>query len=210
MFSLYRKRPRSRPLGASVRPVSDWLPEPTSTAQAAPAAPAVPLRNLLITSLCVVLVATCLAWTFLAMRAVMGVGGSCASGQTPYQISTPCPDGTWLMAVGIPVMIIAALVGSGFASGVEAPNLLLPMWAVLFASLGWNFLEYAVRGDLDWGFLVCGVLFEAMAAPALWVIGGALVTAGRRKRQDLSWFATYAFLGACGAFLGVATYAAAS
>jgi hypothetical protein len=167
------------------------------------------VRNLVITCLCVVAVAVCITWTFLAMRAVMGVGGSCASGGA-YEIATPCPDGSWLMAVAIPVMIIAALSGSGFATTVGAPNLLLPMWGVLFGALGWNFLEYGVRDDLEWGWLVCGVVFEAMAAPALWLIAVAFVTAARKKRQDLAWFATYEFLGACGAFLGVAVYSAVS
>jgi hypothetical protein len=170
---------------------------------------AVSYRNVIGTSVCVVLLGMGLTWAFVSMRAVMGVGGSCASGQTPYQISTPCPDGSWLIAVGIPMMIIAAMAGSAFATGIDAPNLLVPMWAVLFTSLGFNFLQYGIA-DTEWGFLVPGVLFEAMALPAWWAMGSSLVTTLRTKRSGLGWWATYVGLGACGTFLGLAIYAAAS
>ena len=53
----------------------------------------------------------------------------------------------------------------------SAPNLLLPMWFLLFASLGWNFLEYGIfRGDVEVGWIVCGVVFELMALPVLFLI----------------------------------------
>ena len=93
------------------------------------------------------------------MRAVMNVGGSCADGG-PYVSAQPCPDGAVLIAIAIPVMLITAMIGSAAALSVGAPNLLVPMWGVLFGSLGWNFLEFAFKGDdIVWGWLVCGVVF---------------------------------------------------
>lgn len=177
-----------------------------------------------VTYVCVLLLGTCLTWAYLSMRAVMGVGGSCASGGA-YEISTPCPEGSWLIAVAIPVMILATLVGSGVASGIGGPSLLLPMWALLFTSLGWNFLEFAFEDDLQVGWLVCGVMFWAMAAPAWWAMVLALRGTARvrpRPRESghlwstgslagsLWWWVLYLALGAAGAFLGVAVYAAAS
>ena len=45
------------------------------------------------------------------------------------------------------------------------------MWFVLFASLGANFLDYGFWSDpWQWGFIVCGVVFELMAFPALYFL----------------------------------------
>ena len=35
----------------------------------------------------------CLTMVYESMRAVMDIGGSCASGNTPYEIARPCPKG---------------------------------------------------------------------------------------------------------------------
>ena len=76
-----------------------------------------------------------------------------------------------LIAIAIPVMLITAMVGSAAAMSINAPNLLIPMWGVLFGSLGWNFLEFAFTGgDIVWGWLVCGVVFWLMALPAVFGI----------------------------------------
>lgn len=116
-------------------------------------------------------VAMCITLVFLSMRSVMDVGGSCASGNTPFEIATPCPDGTWVMPVAIPLGVVAA---GAFA--VLAPaglgGLVMLAWTGLFLSLGWNFLEYGVDppGPQDgpvWGWVVCGVLFVAMGAGPL-------------------------------------------
>lgn len=191
--------------------VSDWLPEPPEVEpraeRAAPKPPSV--RNIVITLVCITLLGVCLAWAFLSMRAVMGVGGSCASGG-PYEIATPCPDGSWLIAIAIPVLIIASMSGSGFASTIGAPNQLFVMWAVLFGSLGWNFFEFAFEDGVSISFLVCGVLFWGMALPAWWGIGVAFVKLFRNEPRQLGWWAAYAVLLACGAFLGLAVYVLAS
>lgn len=188
--------------------MSDWIPEPPEVEPRADAAthrgPA--LRNVVVASTCLVLLGMCVAWANLSMRAVMGVGGSCASGG-PYEIATPCPDGTWLIAVAIPVMIIAALSGSGFASEFGGPNMVVGLWAVLFGSLGWNFLEYGVVDGFVLGWVLCGVVFVGMAAPALWGIATTFVRLVRTRPSDLTWWVMYGVLGSCGAFLGVAVYA---
>ncbi|MCU0307049.1 MAG: SHOCT domain-containing protein [Thermoleophilia bacterium] len=108
----------------------------------------------------------CLVILFLSMRAVMDIGGSCASGG-PYVIANECPDGiAWLTPLSIfaGLGFLALYGGSCFSDG--GPRLVLLAWPALFLSLGWNFLEYGLRppgGDgIVWGWLVCGVLFWAM------------------------------------------------
>jgi hypothetical protein len=174
---------------------------------------AVPYRRLSALVVCVVLVALTITWTFLGMRAVMDVGGACAEGG-PYEIAQPCPDGTWMLALAIPVMIIAAMGGSGIAIGLGAPNLLMPMWLLLFGSLGWNFLEYgAFSGELVWGWIVCGVVFELMALPVL-VLALHSVRSGDRWLPTTGrpatgapdggwWWPAYAGLGFLGCVLAL-------
>jgi len=159
----------------------------------------------------VVVLAVALMWTYLGMRSVMDVGGSCAEGG-PYEIATPCPDGAVLLSVGIPVMVVSAMLGSAVAFMVSAPNLLVPMWALLFGSLGWNFLEYGFSDGIVWGFVVCGVVFELMALPALpmMFLGKQLVSfvpqRALREPGQGTWYAAYAVLGAAGAALGWWTF----
>jgi hypothetical protein len=156
----------------------------------------------------VVVLGLALTWTYLGMRSVMDVGGSCAEGG-PYEIAQPCPDGAVLISVGIPILLVAAMLGSAIAFTVSAPNLLVPMWLFLFGSLGWNFLEYSFDDGIDWGFLVCGVVFELMALPALpmMFLGKQLVSFVPQKVAtntpgQTTWYAAYAVLGAAGAGLG--------
>ena len=165
---------------------------------------------------CVLVLSVCLTWAFFAMRAVMNVGGSCADGG-PYVSAQPCPAGAGLIAIAVPVMIITAMVGSAAAISVGAPNLLIPMWGLLFGSLGWNFLESAVTGpDLVWGWLVCGVVFELMALPAILLMLASVKTAvlppdrpppGTGSRW---WVPAYALLGAIGFLFGAWSFAALS
>jgi len=178
------------------------------TAQAAPVAtrhsgwlPAATVASVLV-------LGTTITWAFFAMRSVMDVGGSCADGG-PYVSAQPCPDGSWLIAVAIPVMILTAIFGSLAAMSVNAPNLLILMWALLFGALGWNFLEYAFKGpDLVWGWLVCGVMFWLMAAPAVFGMLLAVKNAVLQPDQPAAgsgarwWVPAYAALGAIGFLLG--------
>jgi len=99
----------------------------------------------------------------------------------------------------------------------SAPNLLVPMWTVLFGTLGWNFLDYGFRGDgAVWGWVVCGVMFELMALPGLvLIVAGSRISAVRRLVPGLPrppspgrfpWYAAYAVLGAAGVALGWWTF----
>jgi hypothetical protein len=112
-------------------------------------------------------------------------------------------------------MVIAAMLGSYVAFRLSAPGLLLPMWAALFGSLGWNFLEYGFGDDGPvWGWVVCGVVFELMALPALAVIVGARWLADKgvsiprlpgqaeQSPRELVWYAAYAALIVAGVAVG--------
>ena len=88
-----------------------------------------------------------------------------------------------------------------------APDLLIPMWLLLFGLLGWNFLEYGLfNGDIVWGWLVCGVLFEAMAFPALLILlpwgNDGPKQLNPRPEGAARWWAAYVVLGVTGAALG--------
>ena len=165
---------------------------------------------------CVLILSVCITWAFLSMRAVMNVGGACADGG-PYVSAQPCPDGAGLIAIAVPVMIITAMVGIAVAISLSAPNLLIPMWGFLFGALGWNFLEFAFTGpDIVWGWLVCGVMFELMALPAIiGIIAGVKnavlppdpAPAGAGSRW---WVPAYALLGAIGFTFGWWSFAALS
>lgn len=153
-------------------------------------------RSLVVTVVSVLLVGVGTAWAFLAMREVMEAGGACATGG-PYVAATPCPQGAWLIAVAIPLLLLACFVGSWTAVSVGAPTLFLPMWGLLFGALGWNFLEFGTRDGLTAGWLVCGVLFELMALPAWYMVVRS--AAGH-------WWLTYLLLVGAGAVAGVYTY----
>ncbi|WP_243058068.1 hypothetical protein [Nocardioides sp. SR21] len=163
----------------------------------------------------VLVMALALTWVFMSMRAVMDVGGACASGGA-YEIATPCPDNVAVfMTLGIPLMLVCAFIGSWIAVSIGAPDLLIPMWLLLFGSLGWNFLEYGMFGDdLVWGWIVCGVLFEAMALPALLFLlpfgnnGPVRLNPNPNPSRRGAWLLAYAVLGVVGAGLGWATFVA--
>lgn len=113
----------------------------------------------------VVAVTACLTVLFLCARAVMDMGGACASGG-PYVIANPCPEGVAWMT---PVSILLGLVSLGWLiawdSGLSGPKWALLGWPALFLSLGWNFWEYGLdspAGGTDAGWIVCGVLFVLM------------------------------------------------
>ncbi len=110
-----------------------------------------------------------LVWLSLSMRAVLAVGGSCASGG-PYEIATPCPHGTVLTTLGA---FFGGIVGVGVYAvfGLRAgPRVTLLVWSALFLSLGWNFLD-ALRHAGDsaggTGWLICAVLFAVMGLAPL-------------------------------------------
>ena len=168
--------------------------------------------------LCVVVASVALTWTYLGMRAVMDIGGACAEGG-PYVPVQPCPDGTWMLALAIPTLIIVSMLGSGIAVTLAAPDLLIPMWGLLFGSLGWNFLDYGLfSGDLVWGWIICGVVFELMALPVLLLPISSLrgrtswkpptPSAPDRATVSLPWWPIYTALAATGAVLGTLSFRA--
>lgn len=104
---------------------------------------------------------------FLSMRAVMDIGGYCASGG-PYEISATCPGGTgWAVPLSILLGIVAVFVYLLGSIRLPGPRLVLLAWPALFLSLGWNFWAYGlnppgVEDGLAWSWIICGVLFWAM------------------------------------------------
>jgi len=114
-----------------------------------------------------------LTGVWLGMRAVMDIGGSCASGG-PYEIATPCPQGVdVLLVLGIPLGIVSAgvMVWKGSLLGPAYAGLVALAWPVLFLSLGWNFLEYGIRNPLgegvELGWLIPGIIFVIMGGVPL-------------------------------------------
>jgi hypothetical protein len=144
------------------------------------------LLDVLLLVLAVGGLAMCITLVSQGMRAVMDVGGACAEGG-PYEIAQPCPEGT------APAMLLGIFGGFGFgALGMVYGSRVggygwLPLlaWTGLFASLGWNFLDYGLvnppEGEgIVWGWLIPGLLFEVMAwAPVVF-----LVMAWRDARAD--------------------------
>jgi hypothetical protein len=112
----------------------------------------------------------CLTLVYESMRAVMDVGGACASGGA-YQIRQQCPDGVaWVMPVDIFGMCFAGVFTflGVFPNGGPRPYVFA--WSALFLALGWNFLDYgfdAPGGGTEVGWLVCGFIFVAMGGVPL-------------------------------------------
>ena len=110
---------------------------------------------------------------FLAMRAVMAIGGSCAEGG-PYVIEQHCPAGS-TAAMFIGVFGIFGWGGLGLWAGRNIGGAYggVPFlaWPALFISLGWNFLQSGLSpGEgtgWEWGFLIPGVLFVLMGGVPL-------------------------------------------
>lgn len=142
------------------------------------------------------LVGLCAALTILfwAMRSVMEIGGSCASGNVPYENVRPCPKGTgWLMTTAIFGGLLMLCVYALSAAG--GPNLWPLAWPALFLSLGWNFLEYGVDppfgSGVSPGWLICGVVFVLMGGlPLVALIRSGWLTSlftGREPAGAGSW-----------------------
>jgi hypothetical protein len=112
---------------------------------------------------------------WLSMRAVMGIGGACASGG-PYVPAVECPDAvvllTPLSAFGLFLFLGLAAWGGAQLSGGWL-GLLALGWPILFLSLGWNFLEFGLRppggepGEVVWSWIFCAVVFGLMGGVPL-------------------------------------------
>ncbi len=128
---------------------------------------------------------------FLGMRSVLDVGGYCASGG-PYEIAVECPDAAGAaLTLGILGWFAGAAllaVGSGAVGGAWQVTPVLA-WSAIFGALGWNFLEYAFAGGgIEPGWLICGIVFEAMAiVPLLFLLPGlASIRSGARHPATTS------------------------
>lgn len=125
---------------------------------------------------------------YLGMRAVMDVGGACASGG-PYVPAVECPE-------GVPLLMMAGIWGGIVFVGLylwatskhKAPTLVAFAWPALFLSLGWNFLDYGIDdpagGGLVWGWLVCAVVFFLMGGlPLLAFVKPVMSQFGRKAPE---------------------------
>lgn len=111
---------------------------------------------------------TCL---FLGMRGILDLGGFVARGG-PYEIAHPAPDWWWVMPLSIIACIVIVLM-SVFKPSLRGINslVLIVFWPALFISLGWNFLEYGFfKGQLAWGWIICGLVFVPMGAIPLYLM----------------------------------------
>ncbi|MFL5751507.1 MAG: SHOCT domain-containing protein [Chloroflexota bacterium] len=143
------------------------------------------LRSVLLLAAGVAGLAMCITLVYLGMRAVMDIGGACADGG-PYVSARPCPDGVpgamLLGGFGLFLFGGLAMVGASGTGGYAWVPLIA--WTGLFASLGWNFLDYglvnAPEGQgIAWGYVIPGVLFQVMA----WVPVVVLVAGMRQARR---------------------------
>jgi hypothetical protein len=128
-------------------------------------------------------VTVALVWLYESMRAVMAIGGSCASGG-PYVIATPCPHGTALTTVGAIFGGIAMTALYTIYGLRQGPRLTLLVWSALFLALGWNFLDFGVHATDSadrTGWLVCAVVFALLGLGPI----GALAFPGTAR--DLFW-----------------------
>lgn len=127
---------------------------------------------------------------WLSMRAVMGIGGACASGG-PYVPAVECPDAVVLLT---PLSIFGIFIFGGLAAwgganlGGRWIALIALGWPALFLSLGWNFLEFGFLppggndGEWVWSWIICGVVFVLMGGiPLVLGIRGAAEVMGSHR-----------------------------
>ena len=144
----------------------------------------VPLTRVIGYLLGVAVLAASLTLLFLSMRAVLEIGGACASGG-PYVPRVECPD---TVVAFTPLSIFTGFAGAGLmlwgGSAIPGPwaSFVLLAWPALFVSLGFNFLQYGFfppegAEGWVWSWIFCGFLFMAMGlGPLLGVIGAVRET----------------------------------
>ncbi len=118
-----------------------------------------PIGRVAVYLLGVAVLAGSLTLLFLSMRAVLDIGGACASGG-PYVPRVACPEAVVAMT---PLSIFAGIGGvflmlwGGAALGGRWISVIFLAWPALFLSLGWNFLQYGFfppRGRRRLGLVV--------------------------------------------------------
>ncbi|MDQ3916757.1 MAG: SHOCT domain-containing protein [Actinomycetota bacterium] len=117
---------------------------------------------------------------YLGMRAVLDVGGACASGG-PYVPRVQCPQ-------GIPLLMTGAVWGGLIFLGLylwatvkhDVPTLVGFAWPALFLSLGWNFLAFGLDPPFGegivWGWIVCAAAFALMGGLPLLVMARPIMS----------------------------------
>jgi hypothetical protein len=122
--------------------------------------------------------------------------GTCASGNTPYEIARPCPEGTgtdmWLLVgsifgalIGLAVLAFRgrsprAADGGGLVASIGGG---LAAWGVFFTGTGATMLIYSLSSetippDGELGGTIVGITFLLMGLPAL-----AMLAWGVLKRR---------------------------
>lgn len=130
--------------------------------------------------------AACLVGVYSAMRDLMiNSGGVCASGG-PYQINPGqvCSTGQTALLMGgiVGGLIFSGILvgGSSWYGGVKLSGVGLLLWAALFGTLGYNFIELGFNppdslASGATGWIICGIVFWLMALggliPGLMAIG---------------------------------------
>jgi hypothetical protein len=153
-----------------------------------------------------------LAWSYLSMRSVMAVG-TCADGG-PYVSTQHCPPGSGYAGIAIPVLVVAAILGTLVATSLSAPNLLVPIWFVIAAGLSGKFFANAfAAARTDPGYLVLGVVFGLLAVPAvvvmaLWWRRSNAPGSSPEQPGALTWVLVYPVAGAAGGLVGAVTFLA--
>ena len=148
------------------------------TSQAPDRAP-LPLGHVIAYLLGIAALAFCISLLWLGMRAVMDLGGFCASGG-PYEIAVQCPDAviaTTPLSIMGGFLAAGLIIWGGSALDGSWAGLAFLAWPALFLSLGWNFLEFGFfppGGGWVWSWLFCGVLFVLMGAVPLVVATAAM------------------------------------
>jgi hypothetical protein len=102
--------------------------------------------------------------------------GTCASGNTPYAIAQPCPEGTGKYAAMLPAGIIGGLIGAGiyaFRGDRPGGDLFDPpigfgtiAWALLFCGTGLVCIYMRVFSDVE---LQAGAKFATIFIAALFI-----------------------------------------
>lgn len=127
----------------------------------------------------------CLTLLYLGMRAIMEIGGACASGG-PYVPAVECPE-------GVPLLMMAGIWGGIIFVGLylwstskhKVPTLAGFAWPALFLSLGWNFFDYGIDPPIGeglvWGWLVCAILFALMGGLPLLAMAKPIMSQFGRK-----------------------------
>lgn len=106
--------------------------------------------------------------------------GTCASGNTPFEISQPCPDGTGTKSLLLTLSILGAILSGGtFALRGNSPRgdeadkrLFLAGWSVFFTIAGCVTLIHVatsetITADAQFGGIVAGALFLLLGFPTL-------------------------------------------